>query len=117
MSALTPEEWKDGEFESRYGNAETSAQKDYKGRWFFRAEHPNGHEVVILNESHTPDVSKKLAALALAGEEFGFTREDVALLRGLALYDDSNAEVRSEYKRLESLAARIEALLPPEDIE
>lgn len=50
----------------------------------------------------------QIAALALHGQTFGFTREDVAL----ALMPDCCADGPSEAQR--SLAARIEALLPPE---
>lgn len=50
-----------------------------------------------------------LAAFALYGQPFGFTREDVEALRAeaYARHDDDG-------KRLASLADRIAALLPPE---
>jgi hypothetical protein len=53
-----------------------------------------------------------VAALALYGQPFGFTQEDVALLYGV---DDYNAGRRDAVARLVNLAARIAALLPPEE--
>jgi hypothetical protein len=50
-----------------------------------------------------------IAAFALWGQPFGFTREDVAELRMLAT---RNYEIDPE--ALRSLAERISALLPPE---
>lgn len=49
-----------------------------------------------------------IAALALYGQPFGFTRDDVDNLRGIVL----GGEVG---RWLESLADRIEALLPPKE--
>lgn len=56
-----------------------------------------------------------LAALALYGQPFGFTREDVELLRGFRSgYWETGTEdmARSEEADYENLADRIEALLP-----
>lgn len=66
-----------------------------------------------------------VAAAALYGEPFGLTREDVALIREAALevfeneyavHNDPDGDRASSAKqvRFASLAARIEALLPPE---
>jgi len=52
------------------------------------------------------------AALSLHGHPQGFTRADVKALRVVQM-QFSMAD--DEWKALESLAARIEALLPPED--
>jgi hypothetical protein len=65
-----------------------------------------------------------LAALALYNQPFGFTREDVKLLRekvgpfnaDRAIYAYEVAEIRSIEAVIASLADRIEALLPPENI-
>ncbi len=68
-----------------------------------------------------------LAALALHGQEFGFTRRDVAnelmtaarleaeaeCCRGTVLDDDKVSPLFARAVRHRSLAARIEALLPP----
>jgi hypothetical protein len=57
-----------------------------------------------------------LAALCLHGQPFGFTREDVKLCRLVIpwIYQRWDESVRPEMDALESLASRIEALLPPE---
>lgn len=50
-----------------------------------------------------------LAALALHGQTFGFTREDVEALRSLS------ADLHPNNEPFYSLADRIAALLPPEE--
>jgi hypothetical protein len=72
-----------------------------------------------------PKQSHKLAALALHGQPFGFTRGDVKALRFLAelwVEDEGPAgegwrstELLNAQSLAQSLAARIEALLPPEE--
>lgn len=116
-SALTSEEWREGEFESFYGNAMTSAHRDHKGRWFFHSDGPDGREsIVILNQADDNGrASHALAALALHGQRFGFTREDVWALRTVCISGmHESAEERAIRAVFTSLAARIEALLPPE---
>lgn len=56
-----------------------------------------------------------LAALCLHNQPFGFTREDVEMLRKIAEWTPgySWSDVDSKYS-VQSLANRIEALLPPE---
>ena len=64
------------------------------------------------------------AAVALAGQPFGFTREDVTAVREMArlvahIDSDPESQVYAgcpavDSAELDSLAARIEALLPPE---
>lgn len=56
-------------------------------------------------------VRHKLAALALHGQPFGFTREDVGFLRGLW----RELALASDYEAVRHIATRIEALLPPEN--
>ena len=53
------------------------------------------------------------AALALYGQPFGFTREDVALLRG-ERFGGFNEDRVELWEAMDNLAARIAALLPPE---
>lgn len=53
-----------------------------------------------------------LAALALHGQPFGFTREDVAAL--WFVIQEREGLVGAPQHTLRSLAERIEALLPPE---
>ena len=108
--ALTPEEWREKEFESRYGVVETSLQVDHNGRLFATSGDPASPDfvVVILNETRDRAPLHKTASLCLHGQPFGFGRADVGVLRELAR--DCWAATA-----LESLASRIEALLPPED--
>jgi len=63
---------------------------------------------------------RRIAALALYGQPFGFTRDDVTAIRfarealerfGAAVGEPLSGEIAGQY---ESLADRIEALLPPE---
>ena len=65
----------------------------------------------------SPSARHALAALCLHGQTYGFTREDVALLRGLGLYAEPRAlDIvfgEAAATRIASLADRIEALLPP----
>lgn len=51
-----------------------------------------------------------VAALALYGQPFGFTRRDADAVRIASI----SAETPAHYEELHSLADRIEALLPPE---
>lgn len=58
-----------------------------------------------------PEACHWLAALNLYGQPFGFTRENVHLLRGMA---DAPRAYEKDTDWMRSLADRIEALLPPE---
>jgi len=96
-SALTAEEWAGLEFKFDNGDSVRVGNRglqlwdgeDQTFQWLGYEEH-------------------KLAALALYGQPFGFTREDVEILRGLDRYSDVYDE------RLYGFISRIEALLPPE---
>ena len=59
-----------------------------------------------------------LGALCLHGQDFGFTREDVQIVGDVAEYlsdDADNHEITgADALRVQDLADRIEALLPPE---
>jgi hypothetical protein len=79
----------------------------------------NGFRVVIdagTAEWEAEDKRHAIAALALLGQPFGFTRFDVETLRGAAatIDDEWGLGWRSECADLRRLAARISALLPPE---
>lgn len=89
-----------------------------------------------LPAAHSPEkaaVSHRLAALCLYQQAFGFSQEDVSLLREIAnaeekesnrpSYDDlddamrpDRAAIREHVSRCRSLASRIEALLPPDPV-
>lgn len=71
---------------------------------------------------HSP-LAHSIAAVALHGQPFGFTREDVAIVRECVEHLGCNCGENSCHDHLDtkaaddllrSLAARIEALLPPE---
>jgi len=62
---------------------------------------------VQLNDD--PKMRHALAALALHGQPFGFRREDVAEIRKWAKLDGDHP-----FSHMDRIAARIEALLPPE---
>lgn len=125
--ALTPEEWARLNRESvtrlAWGNPGTS-DPDFCGTpdpFSFvdgMGEYSNSLAV-------RPERRHALAALALHGQPFGFSREDVARLRAIqfdstwgAFTEDSALEfptLDEASQWADTLAARIEALLPPED--
>lgn len=92
--ALTPEEWKE--------------RTATRGQWHDAVEVTGFDTIVVVRggaESVFPTPARHaLAALCLYQQPFGFTQEDVAMLRSPWTHPDE----------LASLAARISALLPPE---
>ena len=86
----------------------------------------NGHVGAALNDGGdlrvsatsdsgwhlTPQDRHALAALCLHKQPFGFTSDDVVALQDLAAFVVNDSEYR---KQALSLAARIAALLPPEN--
>ena len=69
--------------------------------------------VAVAGVEFRGDERRKLAAYLLEGQKFGFTREDVKLLRDEA-EGEWNGDQMPVGRQLLKLAARIEALLPPE---
>jgi hypothetical protein len=61
----------------------------------------------IGEDTATPEIAHAVAAVCLHGQPFGFTREDVRELRAMSVNGFT-------YFGLNSIADRIEALLPPE---
>lgn len=120
--ALTPEQWASAPVEITFAFASA-------GFVVFEGEQlsTNPPPQIEIN----PETDRHgLAALALYGQPFGFTREDVAHLRGEASWLENENFVggllgkfedrgynTNRIKGLRSLADRIEALLPPEDTE
>lgn len=77
-----------------------------------------GHKVRWCNAIKEEDCeSGREVALALYGQPFGFTREDVKVIRAAIpwIHQRWDESVRPEMELLASLADRIEALLPPEE--
>lgn len=116
--ALTPEEWAN--------QPEPMLNRD--GDWAYAPEGVAGVIVGTDAVGHGLVVGSRarhgLAALCLHDQPFGFTREDVEIVRWAAdeaewsarrgpgqTQEEAEAEARARY---EDLADRIEALLPPE---
>lgn len=112
--ALTPEEWRDGYYESEaLSLRRRNRSMNGEGRFDLMVrEWPLGGAL------GDPRDLPALAAFALHQQTFGFTRKDVAILRFAAQAELSVAgdpEVRKENREsLNEIADRIEALLPPE---
>lgn len=103
--ALTPEEW--GR-KALYAKGEGREHEFWDDGWV---------EVQAYNgEHHMADLSPRrhgIAALCLHGQPFGFTREDVKLLREGIVHEQAEY-LPVEATRISDLADRIEALLPPD---
>lgn len=73
---------------------------------------------LLIDPEDDPKHRHQYAALALHGQPFGFTREDVENVRDTvsAIWSSVPSDAAAPWGRaMESLADRIEALLPPED--
>lgn len=117
--ALTPEEWaqKHLRLQADSYDSDRNAAVEIKAgpNYLHLTDHENPRWAVI----DQPKERHALAALALHGQSFGFTREDVATLRLAAeasrVPNGREADSMSQRRnRLRLIAARIEALLPPE---
>lgn len=78
-----------------------------------------GRDADTLDEdSRKSEAAHGAAAMLLHGQPYGFTREDVELLRDEIGAEWDRIDTREEWNalaaRFTSLADRIEALLPPE---
>lgn len=91
--AMSAEEWQRKQSRDAWINPEDGQLYVGDDEWEWRP--------VIAQDRHA------LAALALHGRPFGFTREDVTLLR-------EAADVSASARALLNLTDRIAALLPPE---
>jgi hypothetical protein len=102
--ALTPKEWARGATDD--GTAYTTAAGEIATMDYALGER------AIVRHPHA------LAALALHGQPYGFTWEDVDALRltlSLAAMGSSDGEDADACGRASSLADRIAALLPPRE--
>jgi hypothetical protein len=96
--ALTPEEWAKGEYRPK--DRPTMCLRDGGVRW----PDWNGESLAgVGGES-----AHAMAALCLYGQPFGFTRSDVEAIR--------RPHWPANWDRIDDLADRIEALLPPEEV-
>lgn len=112
--ALTPEEWGPNPTINPvfrgWASAEDSGSFALHGRVLrVTASDKRTGRAITLNVT---DERHALAALALHGQPFGFTREDVGRIRNAADFYRMQGYTNQPYD-LFALAARIEALLPP----
>lgn len=126
--ALTPEEWLAPRIMFRPGKAQGKAvwmDEGYGIEILTRPDSTRPHTIrptkedwaCVFDGSWSVPLDAitrhKLAALALHQQPFGFTHEDVDLLREMALFKMASIEERRFGVTLESIASRIESLLPP----
>lgn len=120
--ALTPEEW-------RRGGIKGSQSSSGDDGWGVYLKGSNIFIVPGWSDAETPEVhlytpeklhalaALCLQALAIQQQPFGFTWEDVDALRSAKATEPygpwADEEVPSETARLQSLADRIAAMLPP----
>ena len=115
--ALTPEQWEARDYRQAAREldnwAKQTEQKSADDSTEYVAKlglNENG-SVIVMNRAHDrvlvpPPARAALAAFALAEQPFGFSQEDVEALR-------TAAETGQNAGSLRSLAARVQALLPP----
>jgi hypothetical protein len=118
--ALTPDEWASKRIEWErgryYAAIWNNPRPSVAGQLtVFIADGRGGGSGVIIGNRHA------LAALALHGQPFGFTWDDVRTIWACEEWDRQRAESGRPYdwndegrRRLRALADRIAALLPPE---
>jgi hypothetical protein len=118
--ALTPEQWETRDYRQSAREldnwAKTAERKpaDDSTEYVAKLGLDENGCVIVMNRSHDrvlvpPPARAPLAAFTLAGQPFGFTQADVATLRAAAERSPDAGIAGS----LRSLAARLEALLPP----
>jgi len=78
-------------------------------------------QAIAVLEVHESEGSHHAAALCLYNQPFGFTRDDVEMLKREAekwwvMADPGECELADRARAYDSLTDRIEALLPPEDV-
>ncbi len=118
--ALTSEQWEDTDYRQRPRVLDEWAKQKPERR---PDDDPNEYVaklglsydgcVIAMNRAHDqvlvpPPARAALAAFALHEQPFGFTRQDSAVVRSAA-----EAARGGDAELLQSLADRIEALLPP----
>jgi hypothetical protein len=116
--ALTPEQWEARDYRQAareldsWAKAEPRSADDSTEYVAKLGLDENGC-VIVMNRAHDrvlvpPPARAALAAFALAEQPFGFSPADVAALRAAAESAENAGSLRS-------LAARLEALLPPSE--
>lgn len=107
--ALTSEEWERLACETRGEKVALGMDASMATMLVVTARTETGPTLVGTRQLH------QAAALALHDQPFGFTREDVETCRGIADQADAFRLNAGAEQWLRSLAARIAALLPPEE--
>lgn len=123
--ALTPEEWGSLLIDEEVSYHQDAPPDSEHGQWFGISEHTGKlwFGVAYLGDDNGRDEVRNrhgLAALALHGQPFGFTREDATNLRALpdvGWHYGGEGGVETVREWLNDLAGRIEALLPPSPSE
>lgn len=120
--ALTPEQWEARDVRQPARDLDAwakqrgpEAREDDATEYVAKLGLAASGAVIVMNRAHDrvlvpPPARPVLAALALDGQPFGFTRDDVATVRRAAEHGATTADAEA----LRDLAARLEALLPPE---
>ena len=120
--ALTPEQWEARDYrqaarelDAWAGERGDDAREDDATEYVAKLGLASSGAVIVMNRAHDrvlvpPPARAVLAALALDRQPFGFSRNDVAAVRRAADRGTDPADPEA----LRDLAARLEALLPPE---
>ncbi len=113
-NALSPKEWKEKKYDHSFGggfsiNANWGVQVEYNDC----GQYSDSNQRVDIPRE---EGMHALAAFSLHNQPFGFTREDVELIRAVA-YESliEMLPLKSRAAVLDSLADRLSALLPPEE--
>ncbi len=119
-SALTPEQWSARDYRQpaseldRWAAERPERSRNDSTEYVAKLGLSDDDCVIVMSRAHDrvlvpPPARHALGAFALAGQPFGLTREDVALVRASA----ERASSGPSREALEGLAERLEALLPP----
>jgi hypothetical protein len=124
-AALTAEQWQDLDYRQSAKaidswSAEKPERRDSDDPTQYVAQMGITYDgcVTLMSRAHErvevpPPARQALAALALHAQSFGFTHDDVSALR--RVIEESGAAPSDTGERLRGLAARLAALLPPEE--
>ncbi len=119
-TALTPEQWEARDYRQVARELDDWAKKmerksaDDSTEYVAKLGLTENGSIVVMNRAHDrvlvpPPARAALAAFCLAEQPFGFTQADVVALRAAADVGQDAGVATS----LRSLAARLQALLPP----
>jgi hypothetical protein len=118
--ALTPEQWEARDYRQaareldNWGKQAERKSADDSTEYVAKLGLSENGSVIVMNRSHDrvlvpPPARAALAAFALAEQPFGFSQSDLDALRAAAEAAQNAGITRS----VRSVAARLQALLPP----